>query len=98
MHYYSALLMRREELLPTHSDLPEMIKHLDTAIALDPTFADPYMLLAFAQMYAGDPATGLVTMQKAASLSPRNENYQFNLAQMYLNNQKPGPAIAILQG
>jgi tetratricopeptide (TPR) repeat protein len=98
VHYYSALLMRREGAFTRQSDLPEMIKHLDAAIALDPTFADPYMLLAFAQMYAGDPARGLVTMQKAASLSPRNENYQFNLAQMYLNNQKPDPAIAILRG
>jgi tetratricopeptide (TPR) repeat protein len=97
VHYYSALLMRREGAFTNQSDLPEMIKHLDTAIALDPTFADPYMLLAFAQMYAGDPAKGLITMQKAASLSPRNENYQFNLAQMYLNNQKPDPAISILQ-
>ena len=97
VHYYSALLMRREGAFTNQSDLPEIIEHLDTAIALDPSFADPYMLLAFAQMYAGDPAKGLVTMQKAVSLSPRNENYQFNLAQMYLNNQKPDPAIAILQ-
>ena len=74
-----------------------MIQHLDTAIALDPTFADPYSLLAFAQMSAGDPAKGLVSMQKAVSLSPRNEKYQFNLAQMYLNNRQPDPAIPILQ-
>ena len=40
---------------------------------------------------------GLVTMQKAVSLSPRNEKYQFNLAQMYLNNREPDPAISILQ-
>ncbi len=97
VHYYSALLMKREGAFTNHSDLPEMIRHLDTAIALDPAFADPYMLLAFAQMYAGDPAQGLITMQKAVSLSPRNEIYQFNLAQMYLNNQMPDPAIAILQ-
>ena len=98
VHYYSALLMRHEGAFTNQSELPEMIQHLDTAIALDPTFAAPYMLLAFAQMYAGDPAKGLISMQKAVSLSPRNENYQFNLAQMYLNNQKPDPAIAILQG
>ena len=97
MHYYSALLMSREGAFTNHSDLPEMIRQLDTAIALDPEFADPYSLLAFAQMYAGDPAKGLVSMQKAVSLSPRNENYQFDLAQMYLNNQQTGPAIAILQ-
>ena len=97
VHYYSALLMSREGAFTNHSDLPEMIRELDTAIALDPEFADPYSLLAFAQMYAGDPAKGLVSMQKAVSLSPRNENYQFDLAQMYLNNQQTGPAIAILQ-
>ncbi len=97
VHYYSALLMSREGAFTNHSDLPEMIRQLDTAIALDPEFADPYSLLAFAQMYAGDPAKGLVSMQKAVSLSPRNENYQFDLAQMYLNNQQTGPAIAILQ-
>jgi tetratricopeptide (TPR) repeat protein len=97
VHYYSALLMSREGDFADPSDLPEMIKHLDIAIALDPTFADPYMLLAFAQMHGGDPAMGLVTMQKAVSLSPRNEKYQFNLAQMYLNNREPDPAISILQ-
>jgi hypothetical protein len=36
-------------------------------------------------------------MQKAVSLSPRNENYQFNLAQMYLNNRKIDEGISILK-
>jgi tetratricopeptide (TPR) repeat protein len=98
VHYYSALMMSREGDFADRSDLPEMIKQLETAIALDPNFADPYSLLAFAQMYAGDPAKGLVTIQKAVALSPRNEIYQFDLAQMYLNNRQPDPAIPILQG
>ena len=98
VHYYSALMMSREGDFANHSDLPEMISQLETAIALDPNFADPYSLLAFAQMYAGDPAKGLVTIQKAVALSPRNEIYQFDLAQMYLNNRQPDPAIPILQG
>ncbi|MGA9799580.1 MAG: tetratricopeptide repeat protein [Terriglobales bacterium] len=98
VHYYSALLMSREGNFVDRAELPEMIKHLDTAIALDPSFADPYMLLAFAQMQGGDAAQGLITMQKAVSLSPRNENYQFNLAQMYLNARAPDPAITILRG
>ncbi len=98
VHYYSALMMSREGAFSDHSDLPEMIKHLNTAIALDPNFADSYSLLAFAQMSAGDPAKGLVSMQKAASLNPRNERYQLNLAEMYLNNQETDPAIAILDG
>jgi tetratricopeptide (TPR) repeat protein len=97
VHYYSALLMSREGAFDDHSELPEMIKQLESAIALDPNFADSYSLLAFAQMYAGDPAKGLISMQKAVSLNPRDENYQFNLAQMYMNSQQPDPAIAILQ-
>jgi tetratricopeptide (TPR) repeat protein len=97
VHYYSALLMSREGAFTDHSELPEMIKQLESAIALDPNFADSYSLLAFAQMYAGDPAKGLLSMQKAVSLSPRDENYQFDLAQMYMNNQQPDPAIAVLQ-
>jgi tetratricopeptide (TPR) repeat protein len=89
--------MSRDGGFTSRSDLPQMTSELETAIALDPGFADSYMLLAFAQAYAGDPAKGLVTMQKAVSLSPRNEKYQFNLAQMYLNNQKVDDAITILQ-
>ncbi len=98
VHYYSALLMSREGSFANPSDLPEMIKQLDTAIALDPNFADSYSLLALAQLSVGDPAKGLVSMQKAVSLSPRNDKYQFNLAQIYLNNRQPDAAIAILQG
>lgn len=97
VHYYSALLMSREGAFTDHSKMPEMIEQLESAIGLDPNFADSYSLLAFAQMYAGDPAKGLISMQKAVSLSPRDENYQFNLAQMYMNNQQPDPAIAILR-
>lgn len=37
-------------------------------------------------------------MRKAVALSPRNDMYVFNLAQMYMNNKKPAEAIALLQG
>ena len=97
VHYYSALLMSREGSFADSPDLPQMTRELETAIALNPDFADSYMLLAFAQLYAGNPAKGLVSAQKAVSLSPRNEGYQFNLAQMYLNNQKLDDALAILR-
>jgi tetratricopeptide (TPR) repeat protein len=97
VHYYFALLMSRAGGMNDHAKLPEMIKELETSIALDPSFADPYSLLAFAQARDGDPAVGLETMQKAVALSPRNEMYQYNLAQMYLNNRQPDQAIAVLQ-
>lgn len=97
VHYYSALLANRRTGFNS-SNLPEVIQELETAIALDPSFADPYMLLGFAQAANGDRAKGLETMRKAVSLSPRNESYQFNLAQMFLGNGKLDEGITLLHG
>jgi tetratricopeptide (TPR) repeat protein len=97
VHYYSAMLMSREGSFTGDSNLSDVVKELQTAISLDPAFADAYTLLAFAQARSGDPKSGVTTMQKAVTLSPQNEQYRFNLAQMYLNCQQPDPAMAILQ-
>lgn len=92
VHYYSALLLSRQ-----NGFGPEMIHELETAISLDPNFADSYMLLGFAQNYSGQHAQGLETMRKAVALSPRNEGYQYNLAQMYISNRQFEDALALLQ-
>jgi tetratricopeptide (TPR) repeat protein len=97
VHYYSALLMSRHGSFVDQSNLPAIIKELEASLALDPNFADSYMLLAFAQSYSGDPAKGLESMRKAVAINPRNDAYLFNLAQLYLNNSRPDEAIAILQ-
>jgi Flp pilus assembly protein TadD len=97
VHYYAALLMSREKALGDEANVPVMTKELETSIALDPNYADAYSLLAFAYAYGGNPEKGLTMMNKAVSLSPRNEMYVFNLAQMYLNNKKPAEATALLQ-
>jgi Flp pilus assembly protein TadD len=97
VHYYSAMLMNQQGGFADRSKLPEMIKELETAIALDPTFADPYSMLGFAQGFNGDMAKAVANMHKAISLSPRNESYQFNLAQLYMNGRKPDLAVPLLQ-
>jgi tetratricopeptide (TPR) repeat protein len=74
-----------------------MTTELTASISLDPGFADSYALLAFAQSASGDPAKGIITMQKALAISPRNETYLFNLANIYLTNRQPERAIALLQ-
>ncbi len=89
--------MSRERTLGNPANVPVMTKELETSIALDPNYADAYSLLSFAYAYAGDPAKGLQTMRKAISLSPRNESYIYNLAQMYLNNKNPDEAIPLFQ-
>jgi cytochrome c-type biogenesis protein CcmH/NrfG len=74
-----------------------MKKELETAIALDPKLADAYLLLAYAQAVSGEPEKGLATMKNAVKLSPRDESYQLNLANIYMANRKVDEAIALLQ-
>ncbi len=97
VHYYSALLMSREGSFSDPAQLQEMTKHLETAITLDPNFADPYMLLAFAQARAGNAGAGITNALKAVSLNPRNISYRFTLAQMYMANRQPDQAVTVLE-
>ncbi len=97
VHYYNALLMVRESGFASSANLPTMTTELETSIRLDPKFADSYALLAFAQSAARNHAEAIGTMRKAIAISPRNENYQFNLANLYLANGQPDQAIVVLQ-
>lgn len=97
VHYYNALLMAREGGFSDRADLPALNQELETSISLDPNFADSYALLAFAQTTSGDPAKALETMRKALAIDPRNEQYRFNLANIYLSNHQPDKAIAVLE-
>lgn len=96
LHYYNALLMNRAGGLAGGVEAGEMKNELETAIALDPTLADAYSLLAYAQAASGEPEKGLTTMKRAVELSPRNETYQIDLANIYLANCKADEAIALL--
>jgi tetratricopeptide (TPR) repeat protein len=97
VHYYSALLMAREGGFTSGVDLPAITRELETSIRLDPEFADSYALLAFAQTTSGYSAKALTTMQKAIAISPRNPQYRFTLANLYLTNKQPDQAIAVLE-
>ena len=97
VHYYNALLLARQSGFGPGADVSTMTRELETSLKLDPDFADSYALLAFAQSTAGDPATALLTMGKAVAMSPRNDDYRFNLANLYLANRQPGLAIALLR-
>jgi len=97
VHYYSAMLMTRDGSLNRREELPVITRELETAISLDPNFADAYTLLAFAAAQSGEPSKALADMQKAVTLSPRNDEYRFDLAQMYLSNQRFDDAISLLK-
>lgn len=97
VHYYRALLLAREGGFTKRSDIPELTLELETSISIDPTFADSYALLAFAQNVSGDPAKALVSIRKALTIDPRNENYRFNLANALVANRQPDQALKVLQ-
>jgi tetratricopeptide (TPR) repeat protein len=77
--------------------LPLIQKQLEKSVALDPEFADAYSLLAFTYMSQSNCERALNAMKKAVALNPRNEEYSFNLAQIYLADRKVDPALAILE-
>jgi len=96
VHFYYALLLNQEG-PPDAPRSAEIKKELEMSIALDPTMADAYSLLGFIQAVSGEPAQGIATLNKALELSPRNENYRFNLASAYLAAGRVDTAIGILQ-
>jgi Tfp pilus assembly protein PilF len=97
--YYSGMLAEMEEGKGLGSDsarLAVIQTQLEKSVAFDPEFADAYSVLAFTYMSQSNYEHALNTMRKAVALNPRNEEYAFNLAQMYLANRTVDPALAIL--
>jgi tetratricopeptide (TPR) repeat protein len=97
VHYYNALLMTRAVSPMDGAHADEVKRELETAIALEPTFGDAFSLLGWVESASGEPEKGLITMKKAMELSPRNEIYQINLANIYMANRKVDEAISLLQ-
>lgn len=98
LHYLNALLMNRVAVKEgTPPKQPKvMADELQTAISLDPDFADAYNLLAFA-LAADDRFEPAISAQKKAiELNAGFEPYQMNLAHLYLQSQKWDDAEAVL--
>jgi tetratricopeptide (TPR) repeat protein len=96
LHYYYAMLLNQRG-IANEERSTQVKRELLAAIALDPSLADAYSLLGFTQAASGEPEKGMETMKKAIELSPRDEHYQFNLANIYMMNHKMDEAIAILR-
>jgi len=64
---------------------------------LDPKLADAYSLLGYTQAFSGEPDKGIETLKKAVELAPRDEHYQFNLANVYMMNHKADDAIVLFR-
>jgi Flp pilus assembly protein TadD len=99
VHYFLAMMMTRKSVGPVSDDETRsaVIKELKTAISLDPNYADAYNLLGLTYSYADDEKLAVEFLNKAITLSPRNEMYMANLASVYFREQKLDEAITILK-
>ena len=96
VHFYYAILLTQQGLRDEASS-SEIKKELEVSIALDPKLADAYSMLGYTQAFSGEPEKGIATLKKALELSPRNERYLFNLANVCMVNRKVDDAIAIFR-
>jgi hypothetical protein len=76
--------------------LANMMIDLKGVIEWYPEMAGAYDLLAFARNTGGTPSTALQTEREAIGLSPRNEEYIFHLAEIYVASKKWDAANALL--
>jgi tetratricopeptide (TPR) repeat protein len=94
--YYSAVLRNKEMVNTDPHQLETTQKELESSIALDPNFADAYSLLAFVFQSQGKYSEATQAMLHAVAINPRNDNYQYNLSQIYLASQNVEAAVPIL--
>jgi hypothetical protein len=83
-----------------HADiqgLPNMMQDLLTVLEWDPEFADAYDLMAMARMEGGGSVAAMQAEVAAIRLSPRNQQYVYHKAEIYIADRKWSAARALLE-
>src|SRR5580700_9236080 len=76
---------------------PTMMQDLRAVLEWHPEFADAYDLLAMARMEGGGPVAAMEAERAAMQLSPRNQRYVYNMAEIYITDKKWVAAQALLE-
>ena len=76
--------------------LANMMLDLKVVLEWNPELADAYDLLAVARNSGGSTSAALQAERAAMSLSPRNEQYVFHLAEIYVSSKKWEAAGSLL--
>jgi tetratricopeptide (TPR) repeat protein len=77
--------------------LPNMMQDLQAVVEWYPEFADAYNLLAIAHLKGGGPIAAMQAERAAMRLSPRNQQYAYNMAEIYISDKKWEAAKALLE-
>ena len=83
-----------------HNDilgLPNMLQDLRAVLEWYPEFADAYDLMATARKEGGSSVSAMQAERAALQLSPRNQQYVYNLAEIYIADKKWEAAVVLLQ-
>jgi tetratricopeptide (TPR) repeat protein len=99
IRYYLCVLKYRVA-LSKHAEiegLPNMMQDLQAVVEWYPEFADAYNLLAIAHLRGGGPIAAMQAERAAMRLSPRNQQYVYNMAEIYISAKKWEAARALLE-
>lgn len=99
IRYYLSVL-KYHVAVAKHSDiqgLANMMQDLRAVLDWYPEFADAYDLLAIARNAGGIPREAMLSERAALQLSPRNQVYQYHMAEIYISAKNWDAATALLQ-
>ena len=83
-----------------HNDilgLPNMLQDLRAVLEWYPEFAEAYDLMATARKQGGSSVSAMQAERAAMQLSPRNQHYVYNLAEIYIADKKWEAAVVLLR-
>ena len=99
VRYYLALVKYHAAESSGHpfQGLSNMMQDLRAVLDWNPEMAEAYSMLAMARVEGGGVNSAMEAMRAAIQLSPRNEGYLLNMAQIYMAGKKWDAATALLE-
>lgn len=99
LHFYSAWIKFREAQAggKEFEGLANMMQDLRAVLDWNPEFAEADNMLGLARVEGGGLNSAMQSMRAAIQLSPRNEQYQLNMAKIYLAAKQWDAAEAMLK-
>jgi len=99
VRYYLALVKYHAAESSGHpfQGLSNMMQDLRAVLDWNPEMAEAYSMLAMARVEGGGVNSAMEAMRAAIQLSPRNQGYLLNMAQIYMAGKKWDAATALLE-